>query len=144
MVDSTLVLPPGSSLYGGFFENWLRDPTAQASAIQVKHPIGLLVSQAQTSTWISGVALQAVAPTDGGLNAIALKLVDSKAVVLDRVQVRGSDLSVKPEWIKSGKNDFVAGSSYGVLALNVDRLEVLDSAIAVSYTHLTLPTILLV
>lgn len=127
-LDNTIVLPATASLYGGFDVGWVHAPKIAPTPIMVNQPVALQLSGFTNAT-VSGVSIQASAPVDGSIPSQAIKATDGGNLLLDRIIAQGSALTVDPAVITSGSNSFVAASSYGVLAVNLTRVEVRDSVI---------------
>lgn len=117
----TLVLPAGASIFGGFDQNWTHDPDSSPTPIMVDDLTGMLV-QNFSSTIISGISIEAKAPSASEGHTQAIIIANGDDITLDRVSAKGADLP--SDHVDAGN---VAASSYGVFVSQVDRLDIIQS-----------------
>ncbi len=121
----TLSLPASANLYGGFDVDWQHDPENSPTPIVVDQAVAMQLDSF-TSKVISGISIEARAPVDGSVPSQAILASNGGNLTLDRVMAKGSNLEVKT--LSAGEQaSFIAASSYGVLATNLDRLDVIKS-----------------
>lgn len=127
VLADTLVLPASTNLYGGFDVNWDFDPVNAPTPVMVNQAVAISAENFTDKT-IRGISIEANAPADGQVHSQAIYAANGTNLIIREVIAQGSDLSV----IQPADADIVsynAASSYGVLALNLDRLDVLNSII---------------
>jgi hypothetical protein len=124
----TIALPANANLYGGFDLDWSHDPANAPTPILVNRAVALQLD-GFVDTIISGISIEAVAPQDGRLHSQAILASNGGNLLLDRVIARGSDLPVRQP-SNADIPSYLAASSFGVLATNLARLDVIDSSIA--------------
>ncbi len=126
LVD-TLVLPSGANLYGGFDVDWAFDPVNKPTPIVVNQAVAVTAENFTDKT-IRGVSISAIAPADGQVHSQAIYASNGANLMLREVTAQGSNLGV----VKPADEDiasFNAASSYGVLAQNLFRLDIIDSSV---------------
>ncbi|HFB66893.1 MAG TPA: hypothetical protein ENJ60_15280 [Aeromonadales bacterium] len=127
VLADTLVLPSGANLYGGFDVNWAFDPLNTPTPILVNQAVAISAENFTDKT-IRGISIEAKAPADGKVHSQAIYAANGSNLIIREVIAQGSDLTV----VQPADADiasFNAASSYGVLAMNLDRLDVLNSFI---------------
>ncbi|MGH1471791.1 MAG: PKD domain-containing protein [Cellvibrionaceae bacterium] len=127
--SETITLPANVSMFGGFDDNWIHEPLLKPTPIIVNKAIALTQKQSSVPVVISGLSVESVAPIGGSESSMAILLESQPSVTLDRVIAKGSDLTITPSLLTTGSADFVAGSSYGVMARNLSSLNVVSSEI---------------
>ncbi len=126
-LSETIVLPASANLYGGFDVDWNYSPATEPTPIIVNQAVALSTNDFSDKI-ISGISIEASAPEDGQENSWAIAAASGNNLTLKHVIAQGSDLTTVQPQIDDIK-DFITGSSYGVYALDLERLDVIDSTI---------------
>jgi hypothetical protein len=121
-------LNPGTgSLYGGFDLDWTHDPANAPTPIVMDQAVAIHLDSSSEQT-LSGISILARPPADGKVNSAAIEAVGTAGhLILDRVIAQGGNLSVPATMTEAQINAYVAGSSYGVIASSLERLDILSS-----------------
>jgi len=126
-LSSTLVLPETVNLYGGFDVDWVYDPLNAPTPIMVNHAVALSAENFGDKT-IRGISIEANAPADGQVHSQAIHVANGGNLTIREVIAQGSDLTVvQPP--AADINSYIGGSSYGIFAQALTRLDVLNSTI---------------
>ncbi len=128
LLGSTLVLPPDRNLYGGFDVDWSRDALNRPSPISVSQAVGLL-TEGFDSQIISGVSIHVTAVASATTHSQALLARQGGQLTLDRVRMQGGNLPL-PSLANADIPGYIAGSSYGLLAQGLNRIDIRDSQLS--------------
>jgi hypothetical protein len=119
--DGTVVLPTGTSLYGGYGHGWIRDAPARPTRIDGA-PIALRLEDVDLDAWVSGLAITA-ATTDDPTRSVASVWAERGSATLtieDCVLIAGD---------VTGGGGAAPGSSYGAHVRDVRRVHLRDSVL---------------
>lgn len=122
--DTTVDLPDGVAVYGGFDGNWIRDAGTTPTRLTVSDFVAFRAVGHAGPLRLSGLEIAALAPPDGRIDSVGLDVGGIEVVELDRMVVTGSALTTDPALPSGG---FHSGSSVGLRAVDVTQLEILDS-----------------
>ncbi len=78
--SDTLVVPPGTSLYGGFFQGWRRDVDRVRSLVTGSHQM-LSFEDVSSETWLSGFRLMS-APAPASTDAVVVDAARGAATLV--------------------------------------------------------------
>ena len=119
---ATLNPPSGTSLYGGYGAEWVRDVTNNRSAVD-GNSTAVHFSNVDSDVWISGFHLLAAQSSDGSVqvNAISTTTGTAMLVIADNTIVAGD--------VGAGTGT-PAASSIGLRLANVDNVQVLRNSIS--------------
>ncbi len=127
VLADTIVLPADANLYGGFDVAWDFDPVNAPTPIVVNQAVALIAENFTDKT-IRGINLTAIAPADGQVHSQAIYAANGTNLMIKEVIAQGSNLRVeKPA--DADIASFNAASSYGILAQNLARMDIIDSSV---------------
>ncbi len=134
LLTNSLVIPDGSSLFGGYDENWVRDAELNRTSIVLNTTVDRLpaidIPAASSEMWISGFAVSArdnsVNAGDKTLDLIAMR-ISSGVPQVGPVYLSDNNLEsghVKQDRVKS------PGSSYALFVKNMTDLYLHDNVLS--------------
>ena len=117
--DISMTVPEGTSLYGGFSDNWVRDVSGNRTPVWTGSR-GIHFTGINQDTWFSGFDLLAE-------NYLSWNETESFAISADSGT---ATLTIQNNTINSADVNSGAGSSYGLRLANISVVRILDNYIA--------------
>jgi hypothetical protein len=121
--SSTLQLPTGTSLYGGYDASWRRDAADDPTALQGA-ATAVEVASVDDNAWISGFDIRAADATAAGESAYGVRVSGGSAVFT----LEDNRITAGAAGNADANRD--AGSSYGVRVVGVDAARIRRNVIA--------------
>ena len=131
---NALEIPDGTSLYGGYDENWVRDVNTRRTGLQrdtTTDPNAVSIAGVTQDMWISGFSIYA-----NGDNSNVQATPENSVVALSIIGDSGTntavlhieDNTIESSAVKSGSSS-AAGSSYAVKAVGLSSLRLLNNTL---------------
>ncbi|MCP5284837.1 MAG: hypothetical protein H6933_08060 [Burkholderiaceae bacterium] len=119
---STLAMPSGTSLYGGYGSGWVRDADARKAEVRT-NSLGVRYSAVNHDTWVSGLMVRAAGSANAGDSVTGIRATGNGAA---RMTVAFNDVVAGD--VGPGTADSPA-SSYGVYVTSMAFADVHDNSI---------------
>ncbi|MFL0810844.1 MAG: hypothetical protein K6L76_10550 [Agarilytica sp.] len=131
---NTLTIPDGTSIYGGYDDDWVRNVETQRTMIQRDTDLDVAVLRVDSVTqamWLSGLNVFANGDNDGALatpqnDVVALEVIGSASTNTGTLNLR--DNLLQSSNVKAGRADN-PGSSYALRVNGLASLRLIDNTL---------------
>lgn len=115
---ATLQMKSGSSLYGGYKANWVRDVTKENRSKVAGFSTAIRYAAVNAPSWVSGLDLNAAGPSDANLNvmAVLVETGSTTTLTIENNTLVSSD-------VRRGKVT-APGSSYGIVVKDIHNVKI--------------------